>query len=104
MDRIWQWTWDRYAARYSWAVSVIMAVLFLPHYLLVSWVIVGFEASDHYVESAAVTVVAMLVMAWVAVLPGMGPFRLVERWAAGREVERATALDASYTYARRLIV
>jgi nitrogen fixation/metabolism regulation signal transduction histidine kinase len=20
MDRIWQWSWDRYAARYSWAL------------------------------------------------------------------------------------
>jgi hypothetical protein len=55
MDRIWQWAWDRYAARYSWAVSPILAGLSLPHYLLMSWVIVAFEGSDRYAESAAIT-------------------------------------------------
>jgi adenylate cyclase len=104
MDRIWQWAWDRYAARYSWAVSAILFVVFVPHYLLMACVIVAFEGSGRYVESAAVTVVAMVVMACVVILPGMGPLHLVERWAAGREVDRVRALDASYTYARRLIV
>jgi class 3 adenylate cyclase len=104
MDRIWQWAWERYAARYSWAVSAIVFVLFLPHYLLMSCVVVAFEGSARYVESAAVTVVAMLALVCVVVLPGVGPLHLEERWAAGREVDRARALDATYTYARRLIV
>jgi class 3 adenylate cyclase len=104
MDRIWQWAWERYAERYSWAVSPILAGLSLPHYLLMSWVIVAFEGSDRYAESAAITAVAMLALAGVAILPGMGPLRLVERWAAGRDVDRATALDATYICARRLIV
>ncbi|MDT5339786.1 MAG: adenylate cyclase [Mycobacterium sp.] len=104
MDRIWQWAWDRYAARYSWALCAILGALFLPHYLLLSSVVVAFEGSGRYVEAAAVTVVAMLVLACVVVLPGVGPLHLVEQWAAGREVDRARALHASYTYARGLIV
>ena len=52
--------------------------------LLVSFVVVAFEKSDHYVEAAAVTVVAVLVMTYVMILPGLGRMRLVEQWAAGR--------------------
>jgi class 3 adenylate cyclase len=33
-------------------------------------------------------------------LPGLGRSRLVEQWAAGREVDRARALEATYTWAR----
>ena len=65
---------------------------------------VAFEESDRYVEAAAVTVVAVLVLVYVMVLPGLGPSRLVERWAAGREVDRARALDATYTWARGVVV
>jgi len=69
MDRIWQWAWDRYGPRYSWAIY-------------------------------AVTVVAVLVLAYVMILPGLGESRLYERWAAGQEVDRARALDATYAWTR----
>jgi uncharacterized membrane protein len=46
MDRIWQWAWDRYGPRYSWAIY-------------------------------AVTVVAVLVLAYVMILPGLGGSRLL---------------------------
>ena len=45
----------------------------------------------------------MLVLVYVLFLPGLGRSRSVERWAAGHEVDRATALDATYTYARRVV-
>ena len=93
MDRIWQWAWDRYGARYSWAICAITFPLALPVYLASSLVIVAFEESDRYVEAAAVTVVAVLVLVYVMVLPGLGRIRLVERWAAGHEVDRARALE-----------
>ena len=35
--------------------------------------LVAFEKSGHYVEAAAVTVVAVLVLAYMLVLPGLGP-------------------------------
>jgi adenylate cyclase len=104
MDRIWQWAWDRYSARYSWAVCAILGALFLPHYLLLSSVVVAFEGSDRYVEAAAVTVVAMLVLACVVAFPGVGQLHIVERWAASHDVDPATAIEATYTYARGLIV
>ena len=68
--------------------------LVLQVYLLFSIVVLAFEESDHYVEAAAVTVVAVLVEQYVIVLPGLGRIRVVERWAAGREVDRGSALRA----------
>jgi class 3 adenylate cyclase len=37
------------------------------------------------------------------VLPGLGGNRLAEQWAAGHEVDRARALDATYAWARRAV-
>jgi adenylate cyclase len=39
-------------------------------------------------------------MVYLSALPGVGRVRLVEQWAAGHQVDRARALDATYTYAR----
>jgi class 3 adenylate cyclase len=100
MDRIWQWAWDRYGARYSWAICAITFPLILPIYLASSFIVVAFEESGHYVEAAGVTVIAVLVLVYVTVLPGLGRHRLVEQWAAGHEIDRAKALDATYTWAR----
>ena len=71
MDRIWQWAWDRYGARYSWALCGITFPVVLPIYLVPSFVVVAFEESSHYVEAVAVTVVAVLVVAYVMILPGL---------------------------------
>jgi adenylate cyclase len=101
MDRIWQWTWDRYGARYSWAVYVAAFPVSLVIYLFWSFLIVGVEQSSDYVQAAVVTVVAVLVLHCVMVLADRRRLRLLDRWAAGQEVDRATALEASYTYARR---
>ena len=69
----------------------------LPIYLLaLSLPIVAFEKSGHYVEAAAVTVVAVLVLDCVMFLPGRRWMRLAEQWAAGHEVDRATALKGTY--------
>jgi adenylate cyclase len=104
MDHIWQWAWDRYAARYSWAVCAICFLVVLPVWLLTSFVIVAFEKSADYAEAAAVTVVGLAVLAQVFVPAGHRRFRLAERWAAGHEVDRAKALEDTYTYARRVAV
>jgi len=100
MDRIWQWAWDRYGARYSWAIWVVAFASTLPSYLLWSFVVVAFEKSSHYVEAAVVTGAAVVVMASVTVLPGSRRFRLAQRWAAGDEVDRAEALQDTYTWSR----
>jgi adenylate cyclase len=103
MDRIWQWTWDRYSSKYSWAVCAIGLPLTLPVYLVLSLLIVAVQGSDRYAEAAAVTVAAVPVVWFVVVLPGAGRARLVERWAAGGEVDRADALDATYAWTRRTV-
>ncbi len=100
MDRIWQWAWDRYGPRYSWAISAVTSLVMLSIYLVPSIVVVARERSGHYVEAAAVTVVAVLVLVYVMLLPGLGRIRLAERWAAGHTVDRAKALGSTYTFAR----
>jgi adenylate cyclase len=104
MDRIWQWAWDRYGRRYSWAICAMLFPPTLQIWLFASFLVVAFEKSHHYVEAAAVTVVAVLVFVCVVVRPGLGGVRRVERWAAGHEVDRAEALEATYIRARRFVV
>jgi adenylate cyclase len=101
MDRIWQWAWDRYAARYTWVCFVGGYLISLPIYLLVSFPIVAFEKSDHYAEAAALTTVAVFALVFLIQLPGHRWLRLVEQWAAGRTIDPATALKATYWYGRR---
>jgi hypothetical protein len=85
MERIWQWAWDRYGARYSWAIWVGVFASTLPPYLLWSFLVVAFEKSSHYVEATVVTVVAVVVMSLVVVLPGS------RRFHGGRRAMRSTA-------------
>src|SRR5258705_1191857 len=89
MDRIWQWAWDRYGARYSWAIYAISFLALVPVYLVPSFVVVAFEDSGHYAEAAAITVIAVLVVVYVMALPGLGGIRTVEHWVAGRGGDRA---------------
>jgi adenylate cyclase len=102
MDRIWQWAWDRYGARYTWAGGVISFFLALPIYLtFVSFPIVAFEKSGRYVAATAITGVAVLVLVCLMVLPDRRWARPTERWAAGHEVDRVTALEGTYVFVRR---
>src|SRR3984885_9741283 len=102
MDRFWQWVWDRYGPRYFWALYAVAVPLSLPVYLLWSFLVVAVEKSGDYVEAAAVTVVAAAVVQWVALLLGLGERRVVERWAAGQETDRAKALAATYALTRKV--
>jgi adenylate cyclase len=104
MDRICQWAWDRHGGRYSWAVCAVVATAGLPILVVWSLLIVALEQSSGFVAAAAVTVVAVPVLAFVAIRPGLGTGRLVERWAAGGEVDRARALNATYAWTRGLVV
>src|SRR5689334_23230775 len=104
MDRIWQWVWDRYGARYSWAVFAIASLVLLPVYLFLSFCVVTFEKSDRYLAAAGVATGVLLVQAYVFLPPGLGGTRLAERWAAGHEVDQATALEDTYAYARGAMI
>jgi adenylate cyclase len=104
MDRIWQWAWNRYAARYSWTVFAITSLAVLPVWLGSAFLVVAFEGSDRYVAAAAVTMAVVVVMAYLIVLPGVGSGRHVDRWAAGRELDRASVLTATYAWAREAVL
>lgn len=100
MDRIWQWAWDRFGARYWWALLIGVFTSTLPVFLFWSWIVVAFERSSHYVEACVVAIVVTLVLSVVSLVPGIGRLRLAQQWAAGREVDRAKALAGTYAWVR----
>src|ERR1700744_3558883 len=100
MERIWQWVWDRFGTRYSWVFCAITFTLLLSIYLLWSFLVVNFEPSRDYVETAVITLVAVLVLAYLTVLPGRAGSRRAEQWAAGQVVDRAKAVEATYLWSR----
>lgn len=101
MDRIWQWAWDRYGARYMLPCGVIGFLISYPIYcLLLSLPIVAFEKSGQYAEAAAVTVGPVLVLVCMLIVPGRRWARPAQQWAAGHDVDRATALEGTYRFAR----
>src|ERR1700759_460482 len=103
MDRLWQWAWDRYKSRYSWACWLLTLPFALPVYLAWTLGIVAFERSARYAEAAAVTVVAVPAYLYALAVPGGRDTRIIERWAAGEDVDRGSALRATYSYGRKLI-
>ncbi|OBK79300.1 adenylate/guanylate cyclase domain-containing protein [Mycobacterium sp. 1274761.0] len=104
MDRIWQWAWDRYAARYSWVVCAVFFASILSVSLILSLGVVAFEKSSRYVEACAVTGVAVAVLTYAVILPGSRPFHIAQRWAAGCDVDRAAALRDTYAWTRAAAV
>ena len=104
MDRVWQWAWDWYGARYSWVIYAVGFSMQLTLWLISSFLVVAFEKSDRYVEAAAVTVVAVTAEAYVLILPGLGQIRLLEQWAAKQEIDRERALAATYSFGRRAVL
>ena len=92
MDRIFQWAWDRYGPRYSWAICALIYPPGLFIYLSYSLIIVAFEGSGRFIDATIVTAVAMLVRVYLLVLPGSKELRLIEKWAAGHEIDPMTAL------------
>ena len=104
MDRVFHWLWDRYGPRYSSAVWVLIYLLGLFVFGSYSLIIVAFEGSGHFIAAAIVTAVAVLVQAYLVVLPGSKESRPFEMWAAGHEVDPMTALGATFAYARRAAI
>lgn len=101
MDRMWQWAWDRFGPRYSWALYVLGFPVALPVYLLLTLSIVGLEGSDRYAEAAVVTAGAVVVLQLTMAFPDRRQLHLAQRWAAGEQVDCAAALRDTYVFARR---
>ncbi len=103
MDRIWQWAWDRHGPRYGWAVTVISYFAVLPVWLFSAFSVALLRVRP--LRRGGRRHVGRRVGAAVCVfLPGAGPSRVVERWAAGREVDPAEGLEATYARTRGMIV
>ena len=103
MDRIWQWAWDRYGARYSWALWVMGFPVVLPTYLLASFSVVAFEKSGQYVPVTGVTATFVLVMSYAFLPPGHKRLLPAQQRAAGHDVDRAVALADTFAYGRRSV-
>jgi hypothetical protein len=104
MDRIWQRVWDRYTRRYSWAVFAILFLFALPIYVVWSILIIAVEESNDYLAASAVTVAAVPALVCSTQLPYLRRFSPVERWAAGEDVDRSKALEATYALTRGAVV
>lgn len=101
MDRIWQWAWDRFGTRHRWVGLAVILPAGLPVYLFWSFLIVALEDSRHYVEAAVVTLLVLLGLNLYAAFADRKRYRPAEQWAAGHNVDRVTALKATYSFARR---
>lgn len=104
MDRVFQWLWDRHGPRYSWAMCVLIYPPGFFVFVSYSLIVVAFERSDRFIDAAIVTAVAMLVRVVVLVLPGSKDLRLLQKWAAGHEVDSMAALQVTFAYTRRIRV
>ena len=103
MDRFVQWAWDRYGTRYSWVMCAFAFVVAYPIYLTLALAIVAVEHSSRYWAAAGAAGVAVLVIAYTFVLPSHGVWRYAEQWAAGGELDRTRALEATYACSRGAI-
>jgi class 3 adenylate cyclase len=61
------------------------------------------EHSSRYWAAAGAAGVAVLVLAYTFVVPGHGVWRHTEQWAAGGDLDRARALEATYAWSRGAI-
>jgi adenylate cyclase len=103
MDRVWQWAWDRYGPRYSWAVLVLGVVPMVPIWVLPACLIVGFEGSDRFLAAAAIAVAIGLAAVLGLTVSGSRLWRVVERWAAGDLIDRRVVLEVTYTLGRTMV-
>ncbi len=104
MDRIWQWAWDRFGARHRWASLAVVFPAGLPLYVFWSSLVVALEGSRHYVEAAVIATIVLLLLNVYAAFADRKRYRPVEQWARGEHVDRAAALEATYTFARRAVL
>ena len=104
MDRFFQWVWDRCGRVFPWAIFVLVYVSGMTAYLAFSLIIVAFEDSHRYGMAVLVTAVALLVRAYIFVLPFSREMRLVQRWAAGDRTDPVAVLRATFTFSRKAIL
>ena len=79
--------------------AICYAVPF-PVCLFLALAVVAFENSDRFLAAIGAAAVTMMVLTLGLVLPGIGPLRQVQRWACGEMIYSATALEATYIWAR----
>ena len=88
MDRIWQWAWDRYGARYSWAICGVLLPRCCWSTSCGRFSSSLSKESDRYVAAAVVTGIAVPVMAYVSFFPAS---RSSVVRSGGRPATRSTA-------------
>jgi class 3 adenylate cyclase len=75
----------------------------LPIWLMPPLLIVELEESDQFLITAAITAAALVAVLLFGAQPGDRAWRHMEHWAAGEDVDRAAALESTYTYARAIV-
>ena len=103
MNRVWQWAWDRYGSRYSWAVLVLSYLLTVPMWVFTAIVIVMYEESDQFVGPPRWPPRSR----WLLVIPRSARFRCLAPHRAmggGRPDDRQQTLESTYAFARSFLV
>jgi class 3 adenylate cyclase len=104
MDRVWQWAWDRFGPRYSWAAFALAYVITVPMWLATAVVVAEFESSDRYVQASATAAAILVVVMYLIMLPGHAQWHLIEQTAAGALVDPFEALKSTYQLVRSTTV
>ncbi|MFI5507932.1 adenylate/guanylate cyclase domain-containing protein [Mycobacterium sp. NPDC051804] len=100
MDRIWQWAWDRYGARYSWVIWLVAFANLLVSYLSLSFLVVAYEKSNRFVDALVLSGVAAAILALVIILPGSRTFSLGQARRKRRPMDDVKALEQTYRWTR----
>jgi hypothetical protein len=72
MDRIWQWTWDRYRNSYSWAAWAVATLVSVPVYLFWSSLVIAVEGSSADIQAPLVSVVVVPAVGYMNISPAGG--------------------------------
>lgn len=104
MERVWAWLWARHGEHYLWAVLAVCLAITLPIWTFSAALVVRFEGSDRYLPAIGVSAVTLVVWLIANLQRSSTMWTAVHRWASGRPVDQLATLEATYRYARGLVV
>lgn len=104
IDRLWQWAWDRHATRFGWAVFVLSYAISLSVWVTAALIMVALEGSTRFLASAVAAAAIAAVFVFMFAMPESRDWRIVQRWAAGGEIDPRDALESTYTFGRHTLV
>lgn len=100
MERVWQWAWGRFGAKYSWAVYAVTCVVVLPIWVTVAAVLDALAGASGHAPSIGVAVLFGMLALAILEQPGSAVWRPIEGWAAGERDDARGTLESTYAWGR----